>query len=167
MPPNAVEMLEQLIRPSDRGLEFGSGRSTRWLATRTAHLTSVEENSDWANSVRTETADLENVDLRFATGDDYVDVAGEFADRSLDFCLVDGALRDRCAMRAVPKIAPAGILVIDDVHRYLPHPSVASLPVATLRPATPVWADVWETIGIWRSLWLNDGFTATAIFFRP
>src|SRR5687767_10105169 len=42
-----VEILQTWLRPEDRGLEFGSGRSTLWLGTRVGHLTSVEHDPEW------------------------------------------------------------------------------------------------------------------------
>jgi len=42
-----INILETWLRPTDIGLEFGSGRSTSWFASRVSHLTSVEDNSEW------------------------------------------------------------------------------------------------------------------------
>jgi hypothetical protein len=63
---NAIWCLRQLLRPSDIGLEFGSGRSTVWFAQRTAYLTSVESDSGWWLRVKTaiEKKSLRNVNLR-------------------------------------------------------------------------------------------------------
>ncbi len=51
MSPQAVAWLDAFLRPSDIGLEFGSGRSTVWFARRAAALTSVEHKQDWHKSV--------------------------------------------------------------------------------------------------------------------
>lgn len=39
--PAAIRLLESLLRPADRGAEFGSGRSTIWFAERVAALTAL------------------------------------------------------------------------------------------------------------------------------
>ena len=41
--PMANRLLSTLLRPTDQGLEWGSGRSTLWLAKHLGHLTSVED----------------------------------------------------------------------------------------------------------------------------
>src|SRR6202007_3269075 len=62
---SANRVLESLLRESDVGLEFGSGRSTRWLAGRIANLTSVEHDPSWANKVRSllQAGGVRNVDF--------------------------------------------------------------------------------------------------------
>jgi hypothetical protein len=35
---NMIEILENWLKPTDVGLEFGSGRSTTWFARRVRHL---------------------------------------------------------------------------------------------------------------------------------
>jgi hypothetical protein len=49
---NAVIILDNWLRPTDRGLEWGSGRSTIWLASRVAHVLSVEHNPVWYTRVQ-------------------------------------------------------------------------------------------------------------------
>jgi predicted O-methyltransferase YrrM len=45
---------------------------------------------------------------------DYVAVAHEVADQSLDLVLVDGAYRQPCISAVLMKIRPGGLLVVDD-----------------------------------------------------
>ena len=40
----AVDFLASWLQPSDHGLEWGSGRSTVWLAQRVSRLVSIEHN---------------------------------------------------------------------------------------------------------------------------
>lgn len=49
--PEAIGLLATLLHPTDRGAEFGSGRSTLWFAARVAALTSVETNTRWHEKV--------------------------------------------------------------------------------------------------------------------
>jgi len=46
-----VRILETWLKPTDVGLEFGSGRSTIWFANRLKKLTSVEHNKEWYRKV--------------------------------------------------------------------------------------------------------------------
>lgn len=163
----AVDLLASLLRPTDVGLEWGSGRSTAWLAGRVGRLVSVEDSEVWASKVRVILGERGlQVDYRVHTGQDYVDVVSAFEDGSLDFCLIDGSCRDACARAAIPKIKPGGLMVIDDVQRYLGHDSIRA-PNALLKDqAAPDWTDVAEALRSWRSAWFSDGVSATAIFLK-
>lgn len=63
----AVATLSSWLKPTDRGLEWGAGRSTAWFARRVAHVTSVESDPVWFERVRQMTACFNNVDLRLLT----------------------------------------------------------------------------------------------------
>ncbi len=47
----AVDLLTTWLRPSDVVVEFGSGRSTLWLAERAGSVISVEHDVAWAERV--------------------------------------------------------------------------------------------------------------------
>lgn len=143
MTPGTIAFCERHLKPSMRALEFGSGRSTHWFAKHVGHLTSVEHNRGWFDEVKgqIERAGLDNVDYRFVPLDHaesepeprdpaefpaYVRVADEFADRSLDLVIVDGHYRTLCVRRALPRIAPGGYLLVDDMELW---PSPDDLPV--------------------------------------
>ncbi|MGH3205249.1 MAG: O-methyltransferase [Streptosporangiaceae bacterium] len=177
--PAAIALLCSLLRPADRGAEFGSGRSTLWFARRVAALTSVEHNKRWheAVSARLEAQGLGNVDYILAPedqpaerGDDsaYARVAAAFPDASLDFALIDGHYRDYSAKFILPKIKPGGMLIIDNVNWFLPCRSKApNSRTAALGPATPTWAEIAEELSRWRSIWTSSGVCDTAIFIKP
>jgi hypothetical protein len=124
-----------MLRPSDRGVEFGSGRSTVWFAERVAHLTSVEHDEQWHSDVSATLKDrgLTNVDYVLAPWDpdlpgdqsDYVGTLSRFAESSMDFALIDGAYRNHAARLAMPRIKPRGLLIIDNVNWFLPSESRA------------------------------------------
>jgi predicted O-methyltransferase YrrM len=177
--PAAIRLLGTLLRPADRGLEFGSGRSTIWFARRVAALTSVEHDQRWHETVsaRLKSHGLGNVDYILAPEDRPVERGGEsayaraalaFPDVSLDFALVDGHYRDYSAKLVLPKIRPGGMLIIDNVNWYLPCQSKAPHSrTASLGPVTPVWAEVAQELTNWRSIWTSSGVWDTAIFIRP
>lgn len=177
--PAAIRLLGTLLRAADRGLEFGSGRSTFWFARRTLALTSVEHDQEWHERVSAQlrTQGLSNVDYILAPGDQPMERGGEsayartalaFPNESLDFALVDGHYRDYSAKFVLPKIKPGGMLIIDNVNWYLPcHSKAPHSRTAALGPITPVWAEVGQELASWRSIWTSSGVWDTAIFIKP
>ena len=177
--PAAIRLLAGLLRPTDEGAEFGSGRSTLWFAARVAALTSVEHDAQWheAVSVRLKDRGLGNVEYVLAPEDQPMERGGDsayartalgFPDAALDFALVDGHYRDYSAKFIMPKIRPGGMLIIDNVNWYLPCRSKAPNSRTTaLGPATRVWAEVWRELAEWRTIWTSSGVWDTAIFIKP
>ena len=54
-----------------------------------------------------------------ADASDYVRVSDSLDRESLDFALIDRTYRDHCAIAALDRIRPGGVMVIDNVERYL------------------------------------------------
>ena len=174
----AVDMLFSLLRRSDRGIEFGSGRSTLWFSYRVQYLTSVEHNCEWYAKVKNmlEQERRDNVDYHFrpvnsdlnGTAAEYAGVFDAFGDGTLDFVLVDGVCRDHCARRALPKLKKGGMLIIDNVNLYLPSSSYApNARTFDQGPQGAVWGEVWTEISQWRSIWTSNGVYDTAVYFKP
>jgi predicted O-methyltransferase YrrM len=179
----ANAFLESFLRPTHVGLEWGSGRSTLWLARRIGALTSVEDGEDWYAEIerRLGAAGIANVRYRLCPpgrGDAaYVEVADEFDDASLDFALVDGSFRCLCANRALAKLRPGGVLVVDNANRFLPSASRSpkSVPshasgrrdLGCERIEGMGWDDFRTRVRDWRCLWTSDGVADTALWFRP
>ena len=47
--------------------------------------------------------------------------------KSLDFILIDGKIRDFSTLESIPKIKSGGMLIIDNFQRYLPSKSISLL----------------------------------------
>jgi len=177
--PAAIRLLSTLLRSTDRGVEFGAGRSTTWLAARVGALTSVEHDPQWHETVAAALKDrgLGNVESILAAEDQptedsggsaYARTALAFPEASLDFALVDGRHRGYTAKFIMPRLKPGGMLIIDNVNWYLPCQSKApNSRTAALGPATVVWAEVWRELAGWRTIWTSSGVWDTAIFIRP
>jgi predicted O-methyltransferase YrrM len=175
----AIDLIERLLKPTDVAVEFGAGRSTRWIAQRVACMTSIESNPVWQARVATmlEKAGLTNVDLLLCPNDvdeergaeaNYVRVLDRFAPGSIDFVLVDGMYRGHCALGMVEKLRSGGVLVIDNVNWFLPSPSRSP----TSRrlsdgPAGEVWLRFATATKNWRRIWTSSGVTDTLILFKP
>jgi predicted O-methyltransferase YrrM len=178
-----TSLLECWLKATDKGVEWGSGRSTLWLAKLVGHVTTVEENSSWAKYVSemlnkagcAAKVSLNEVPIsaedRANPGQSgYVLAQSSIADASLDFALVDGDLRDECALVAINKLKPRGILIIDNVERYI-EPVLASKSPARRMPGeggpSEAWNLVWATIKDWRCVWTSNGVTDTAFWVKP
>jgi hypothetical protein len=169
-----VQFLESWLKPSDIGVEWGSGASTRWFASRVSHLTSIEYNKVWFKKIQN---DLEccnimsHVDYRYFEQSDhlYYDFIDELADNSLDFCLVDGAVRDECAYRALNKVKPGGLLIIDNINRYMPRlpPSKSPHSLHGSDYPTHLWQAICKQLDGWRCFWTTNGVTDTAAWVKP
>lgn len=172
--PEAIAILEGWLVPEYVGLEWGSGRSTLWFASRVESLISIEHDTRWYQRVQRKLLEhpRNNVTLVLAASerDDYLRPARALENASLDFALVDGvsALRDQCAECIIPKIRPGGLLILDDIHRYLPSetrsPRALSLDA---QPLTDCWARVADTLAAWELTETSSGVTDTAILRSP
>lgn len=175
-----IEFLDCWLSSNDVGLEFGSGRSTVWFASRVGRLTSVEHDAQWYQNVRTrlEARGLsDRVDYRLCkdgvrqAGDtSYVAVTGEFGLHSLDFVLVDGTCRDHCALACMGKLKPGGILIVDNINWYVPRDPKSRAPDS--RSYSDGWASAeWKAVSTqlesWRLVWTTNGVSDTALWVKP
>lgn len=178
--PAANQILSTYLKKTDVGLEFGSGRSTLWLARRTQHLTSVEHQRQWYQAVTAQikAAELTNVGYHLCErealgGEDrldsvYAQVAAKFKDESLDFVLVDGIYRSACAHLSLAKLRPGGVLILDNANWYLPCRSHSpNSRTFEQGPASALWQEFLAEVADWRHIWTSNGVSDTAFFFKP
>ena len=175
-----VELLDSWLGKHDIGLEFGAGRSTLWLAGRVKNLISVEHDPEWHEKVKGELrkngTDKQVKMCLFEDGkfekseSEYVNVAREIEDGTLDFCLVDGNARDHCALASVDKIKPGGILIVDDVERYIPRNKKTRSPNARSVSdgfSSEGWKNFAELVKGWRCVWTTNGIKDSALWMKP
>lgn len=182
----AISLLEESLRPDHVGIEWGSGRSTLWLAERVGHLVSVEHEPAWHEAIAAQIRErgLTNVDYRlhlceperaetpdwivsmFAS--DYVRAVDAFGPRSLDFALVDGMYRSACALAVLPRLKPGALLIVDNVNWFLPSSSRApSSRTVDDPPLTPTWEEFADLVSGWDRQWTQNGVADTAIWVAP
>lgn len=170
--PQAVRFLEGWLQPTDKMLEFGSGRSTLWFADRVDTIVSVEHQSEWYDRVQEMIRQQGRQNVIYLKkaleGDpsEYPLVARQFEDNNLDVVLVDGRLRDICTMESIGKLKPGGLLVLDNADVYLPS-SVKTPNSDPQRVASALWQTFLDTVKNWRIFWTCNGVSATAFFFKP
>jgi SAM-dependent methyltransferase len=180
---NAVVILDNWLRSTDRGVEWGSGRSTIWLARRVAHLMSVEHDPTWHARVKTELGSrglADKVDYRLIeapsdqmaepSGHAYAGVADEIEDKTLDFALVDGQMRLRCLEKIHAKLKPGGLLVLDGANRYLPNRfegGFTTIQYTRSEPLSDEWRRVERELRHWRAMNTSDGLWDTRMWVKP
>lgn len=167
---SAVQMLDSWLKAADVGLEFGSGRSTIWFASRVRNLISVEDDPKWFAIVKGrlhEQGLLHKVDYRLCEDPSaYAAVPGSLPERSLDFCLVDGSHRDRCALSSLPKLKCGGLLVVDNANWLLP--SRSRSPGSRRNDCeTEGWLQFTGLVSDWRCIWTSNGVSDTAFWIKP
>jgi len=169
---SASRILDSLLISSDIGVEFGSGRSTLWFAQRLKHLISIEKKPEWYFKVKKNLSisKLEpRVELRLCPDDnDYVSQALTFDDNSVDFCLIDGAKRDYCALYMLPKLRKGGILVLDNANLFLPNDSTYSPNSRRMKEgfSTETWQQFAEQASKFRRIWTSNGVWDTVIWIK-
>jgi predicted O-methyltransferase YrrM len=171
-----IEMLSDLLRDSDTCLEYGSGTSTAWFGRRVSKILSAEHDRSWFDRTQGElgAAGLPRDAVRLLSIEPrdqpeqspYVRLADEFADGELTFCFVDGEHRTACIRAAIPKLASGGLLVLDDAHGVLDHPTFSPHSRAGLGPLNADWAAIVEQLHDWRMVWASDGYSDAAIWIK-
>jgi capsular polysaccharide biosynthesis protein len=121
--PGAAEMIATFIasRPDPVSvLEYGSGGSTIFLLRQGAAVTAVEHHELWADALQ-EAATERGVDEKLVMlrrDRPYHDVPDEFPeDTQFDILLVDGRERIDCLRRAISRVKPDGLVLLDDSQR--------------------------------------------------
>lgn len=117
LPYCVTELLIERLTPDLQVLEFGSGFSTMFFMTRVAHVTSVEHDAQWLARVRDRMAG--NVTLLSssnATPEQYAAPVRANSD-CYDLILVDGQHRLACFALALERVAPTGVILLDDSER--------------------------------------------------
>jgi hypothetical protein len=159
LPFRLVDELAARVGPGSRVFEYGGGGSTLWFLGRGATVVTVEHHPEWAAELRRRiTSDrwtlLErSADDAFA---DYVRAIEEYPDGSLDVVVVDGRERARCAAAAAAKVAPGGLLLVDDIDRERYHAAVAAIA-----------ADGWERRDVVGFAPAKPSLAYTAVLTRP
>jgi predicted O-methyltransferase YrrM len=148
LPFRLIDELASVVGPGSRVFEYGGGGSTLWFLDQGAEVTTVEHHDGWADELEARISSAAWTLLRRSAADayaDYVAAIDDQPDGSLDVVVVDGRERARCARRAVPKVRPGGLLLVDDIDRDRYRAAVAAIgwprrDVVGFAPAKPTLA---------------------------
>ena len=130
---DAIDRLDELLRPEMIAIEWGSGASTLWYASRVKEVHTIEHDDAWAQRLRTHLGVfkkgkifLHHVPPTLRGSEEYMGVGGKYyedyssapgAPDKADAIFVDGRARNACLRTAVRKLTRGGILVLDDASR--------------------------------------------------
>ncbi len=121
--------------PNATALEWGSGASTVWLGSQCASVVSIESAPHWADMVRgsvgphvriltpdiprrTHTTAVRSRRWGFTHLDftEYVNAA-DLVVGIFDLIVIDGRAREACLEKALPRLAPGGMILFDNTNR--------------------------------------------------
>jgi predicted O-methyltransferase YrrM len=122
--PAAIGWLRRRIRSDWSILELGAGRSTVWFAERAERVVSFEDNEFWADDTRGRLRELglQNVELRQLPVEGFAAEVHALPDGGFDLVVVDfleapAVTRIDVLKPAMKKVAPHGLLLLDDSDR--------------------------------------------------
>ena len=180
---NATITLNSWLKPTDIGFEWGSGQSTTWIAPRVAQLTSIEHDRQWhaliaerlqqrglADKVDYQLIEAPGGQLDEPQASAYARAIDRIDDASLDFVIVDGQMRLRCMERALDKLRPMGLLVLDGANRYVPNDFERGHTTVRIFRSTPLneeWAAVLVRLADWRAIHTTDMLWDTRLWVKP
>ena len=109
----AIDFLLQRNYEDKSVLEFGSGQSTLWWASRAKFVLSVEEDPHWFAKLRAQVPS--NVEMRYIRRN--IAMLKDFLksrNTKFDIIVVDGNLRREVAAMSFDYLLPGGALIFDD-----------------------------------------------------
>jgi predicted O-methyltransferase YrrM len=178
MTPAAVDILHLILTPDLKGFEFGSGRSTLFIAARAGELTSLEHNEEWYTHIREEltkrnlahvhyflqpqqndpaktTAYPKNNYINYVMPrvpatcfTQYYTFIDQYPDEAFDFIIVDGRARVECTQHAIPKLKRGGLLILDNAERQR-------------------YVAIHTLLRNWKKVFTTSGITDTVFWFKP
>lgn len=117
----AIDFIAQFDFSDASVFEWGSGFSTLWWAKRCKHIATVESNAAWIPYIKTLLPPA--VELIETPLDREIEAGAinKHAARAFDVIVIDnnGPFRWRCAETAVPKLAPGGMVLLDNSDQCL------------------------------------------------
>ncbi len=150
---SVLDFMANVLKQHDQPtvLEFGSGWSSAWLATRCTRLVTVETNAEWAVRVAEDLTQAGFTNWQLVRGalppEEYMDdVVGSMRDHGLkgecvDLILIDchASLRHAASILAWCFLQKGGWILFDDAQRKQHQADVAWLTAAGGKPTRLKW----------------------------
>lgn len=112
-----IDFLQDRLNKKQTVFEFGSGNSTRYFASKCAHITSAEHDKIWYE--KGESNKPNNADIQYYPLDkdgDYCRVAQK-TKQKYDIIIIDGRDRVNCCIQSINALTETGIIILDDSER--------------------------------------------------
>lgn len=110
----AIDFLQALDFSDDSVLEFGSGQSTLWWASKASTVVAIEESPAWYSYVQGHIVSTPNATVLLESDLQRHARLPLTLDRSFDVVAIDGGDRAECAASALKVIRPTGIIIVDN-----------------------------------------------------
>lgn len=111
----AIEYLKQLDFSDKRIFEFGSGNSSLYWSGVAKEIVTVENDKEWYDSRLGQKK--ENMKMLYRELGEGYHKSIEEENGSFDVVVIDGRLRDKCCESAIKKVAPDGLIILDNSER--------------------------------------------------
>ncbi|MCZ6672242.1 MAG: class I SAM-dependent methyltransferase [Verrucomicrobia bacterium] len=108
----AIDFLDGIIQADWNVLEYGSGNSTLWWASRVRNIVAIENNKTWYEEIREQLPENASIHL-FEEKEDYISGVSSLDDK-YDVIVIDGSHRNECANAGLPHLENNGIIVFDN-----------------------------------------------------
>lgn len=178
MTPAAIDIINAILTPDLKGFEFGSGRSTLFIAPRVEELVSLEHDVAWYQYISEELMkrSLNNVHyflkppasepsktigypknnyinytmprIPATCYTEYAAFIDQYEDEEFDFIIIDGRARVECTQHAIPKLKKGGVLILDNAERNR-------------------YASIHTMLRNWKSVFTTSGITDTVFWIKP
>jgi hypothetical protein len=129
---DSVEFVESFLNKDMEAFEWGSGRSTVWLAQRVGFVWTVEHQNQWVDKViaMAKLHEISNYEILKRDSKDVLQYSNaissvpylvspscEKVSRMFDCVIVDGRNRVACMRKMIPFLKKTCVVVVDDTHR--------------------------------------------------
>ena len=95
-------------------LEYGSGNSTLYWATKVKQVIAVEHHPAWIDYIRKQFSGIPNIQLLTAGADEGYETAPIALNKKFELIVIDGVRRLECASRALDLLSEDGCILFDD-----------------------------------------------------
>ena len=113
----AIEFIEDKLSQDLVVFEYGAGNSTLWLAERVKSVVSVESDSNWFNTIRSQMPDNVEINL-IQDPENYAKKIEEYPNNYFDLIIVDGINRNQCAEKAISRLKNTGFIIFDNTDNW-------------------------------------------------
>jgi len=172
--PASIVFLNNTLDKTMTFLEFGSGKSTLYFASKVKHLESIEHHEGWYIKIKNllneynydhvnyilhkpiEEEEKKQIEIRHKQDFDedlksyknYYEQLQAYPDEHFDFILVDGRARVECSRRAISKLKNGGVFILDNSERVRYKP-------------------IHDMLAGWDKVNTTSGLTDTTLWFKP